>query len=603
MALRARRRQDASVPLAHIDYKWIALSNTTLGILMAALNASIVLIALPTIFNGININPLTPSNTSFLLWILMGYMVVTSTLLVTVGRISDMLGRVKMYTLGFAIFTVGSILLFLTPSTGTAGGLELIAFRIIQAIGGSFLFANSAAILTDAFPPRERGFGLGINQIAAIGGSVVGLVLGGILAAVHWRLVFLVSVPFGIIGTVWAYLMLRETATIRQHQRLDIWGNVTFAAGLTILLVGLTYGLLPYGGHSMGWTNPWVIAALAGGAVLLVLFGLIEVHTPDPMFRLDLFKIRPFAAGNVSALLGATARGGLQFMLIIWLQGIWLPIHGYSFSQTPLWAGIYMLPMMVGFLVAGPASGWLSDHFGARPFTTGGMLVATVAFVLLTLLPANFNYVPFALLLLLMGIGMGLFASPNTSSVMSSVPPEHRGVSSGMLATVQNAGMLMSMAVFFTIVIVGLSTHLPTALTSGLVRAGLPHGPAAAVGRVPPTAALFSAFLGYNPMAHLLPPGLLAHLSAATRVHLLSRSFFPGLIASPFMDGLRLAFYISAGMSFIAAVASLLRGKQYIRDLAAATPPFGGPPAPAAGDRSGTPETADRAGALSYEES
>ncbi|HZU14258.1 MAG TPA: MFS transporter [Chloroflexota bacterium] len=562
-----------------VHYKWIALSNTTLGILMATINSSIVLIALPTIFNGIHINPLTPGNTSFLLWILMGYMVVTSTLLVTVGRISDMLGRVKMYTLGFAVFTIGSILLFLTPSTGTTGGIELIAFRIVQAIGGSFLFANSAAILTDAFPPKERGFGLGINQIAAIGGSVLGLILGGVLAAVNWRLVFLVNVPFGIIGTVWAYLMLRETATIRAHQKLDIWGNVTFAAGLTVLLVGLTYGLLPYGGHVMGWTNPWVIAALAGGVVLLVTFAMIEVRTPDPMFRLDLFKIRPFAAGNISALLGATARGGLQFMLIIWLQGIWLPIHGYSFSQTPLWAGIYMLPMMAGFLIAGPVSGWLSDHLGARPFTTGGMLVATVAFLLLTFLPANFSYVPFASLLLAMGLGMGLFSSPNTSSVMSSVPPAQRGVSSGMLATVQNAGMLMSMAVFFTIVIVGLSATLPHTLGTGLLRAGLPAGAANGISHLPPTAALFSAFLGYNPMAHLLPPALLSHLPATTQAHLLSRSFFPSLIAAPFMDGLRLAFYVSAVMSAVAAVASLMRGRQYFHEVttpsAPVPPPFG----------------------------
>jgi len=562
-----------------VHYKWIALSNTTLGILMASLNSSIVLIALPTIFNGIHINPLSPGNTSFLLWILMGYMVVTSTLLVTCGRISDMLGRVKMYTLGFAVFTFGSILLFLTPGSGTTAGLELIAFRIVQAVGGAFLFANSAAILTDAFPPRERGFGLGINQISAIGGSVVGLILGGVLAAINWRFVFLVSVPFGIIGTVWAYAMLRETATIRAHQRLDIWGNVTFAAGLTVLLVGLTYGLLPYGGRTMGWTNPWVLAALIGGAALLLLFGLIEVRAVDPMFRLELFKIRPFAAGNISALLGATARGGLQFMLIIWLQGIWLPIHGYSFAETPLWAGIYMLPMMIGFLVSGPVSGYLSDHLGARPFTTGGMLVATVAFVLLTLLPANFNYLAFAVLLLAMGIGMGLFSSPNTSSVMSSVPPEHRGVSSGMLATVQNAGMLMSMAVFFTIVIVGLSARLPSTLTAGLMHAGLPAGPAHAIGHLPPTAALFSAFLGYNPMQHLLPPAVLGHLGTTSRALLLSRSFFPKLIASPFMDGLRLAFYVSAAMSLVAAIASLLRGKQYYHEAAepAAQPltPFG----------------------------
>jgi MFS family permease len=571
MAVRAQA--PSSTPrLAGIDYKWIALSNTTLGILMATLNSSIVLIALPTIFTGIHINPLTPGNTGFLLWILMGYMVVTSTLLVTCGRISDMLGRVKMYNLGFAIFTVGSLLLFLTPSSGSAGALELIGFRVVQAIGGSFLFANSAAILTDAFPPEQRGLGLGINQIAAIGGSVLGLILGGVLAAINWRLVFLINVPFGIAGTVWAYLMLQETAKIREHQRLDIWGNVTFAVGLTIALVGITYGLMPYGNQSMGWTNPWVIGALVGGVALLVIFGIIETRTDDPLFRLDLFKIRPFAAGNISAFLGSMARGGLQFMLIIWLQGIWLPIHGYSFSETPLWAGIYMLPMMIGFFVAGPVSGYLSDHYGARPFTTGGMGVAAVAFVLLTLLPADFSYPVFAILLFTVGIGMGLFASPNTSSVMSSVPAENRGVSSGMLATLQNSGMLFSMAFFFTIVIIGLSNSLPSTLQSGLIGAGLPAASARVIAHLPPTAALFSAFLGYNPMAHLVPPAVLAHLSAAKRAHLLGRSFFPTLIAPPFMTGLRAAFYVSAGMSAIAAIASFMRGRHYIHGVTESAP-------------------------------
>ncbi len=576
MAVRAQHA-DSVTHVGGVDYKWIALSNTTLGILMATLNSSIVLIALPTIFTGIRINPLTPGNTGFLLWILMGYMVVTSTLLVTCGRISDMLGRVKMYNLGFAIFTVGSLLLFLTPNSGSTGALELIGFRIIQAIGGSFLFANSAAILTDAFPAKQRGLGLGINQIAAVGGSVLGLILGGVLAAINWRLVFLINVPFGIVGTGWAYLMLRETAQIRKHQRLDIWGNVTFAIGLTIALVGITYGLMPYGHQNMGWTNPWVIGALLGGAALLVIFGVIETRVDDPLFRLDLFKIRPFAAGNISAFLGSMARGGLQFMLIIWLQGIWLPIHGYSFSQTPLWAGIYMLPMMIGFFVAGPVSGYLSDHFGARPFTTGGMIVATIAFVLLTFLPANFSYLPFALLLFVVGIGMGLFASPNTSSVMSSVPAENRGVSSGMLATLQNSGMLFSMAFFFTIVIIGLSSSLPATLQSGLVGAGLPAASARVIAHLPPTAALFSAFLGYNPMAHLVPAGVLAHLPAATRAHLLGRSFFPQLIAPPFMNGLRAAFYVSAAMSLIAAIASFMRGRHYIHGITEESAPASTP--------------------------
>ena len=545
-------------------YKWIALSNTTLGMLMATINASIVLIALPAIFNGLKINPLTPGNTSFLLWILMGYMLVTSTLLVTVGRISDMYGRVKMYRAGFAIFALGSILLFLTPSMGTTGGIEIIVFRVVQAIGGSFIFANSSAILTDAFPANERGFALGLNQVSAVVGSVAGLILGGVLAAIDWRLVFLVSVPFGVIGAIWAYMALHETASIKQHQKLDIWGNVTFGVGLTILLVGLTYGILPYGHNAMGWLNPWVIVAIVGGVGLLVAFAVIEVRVDDPMFNLELFKIRAFAAGNIAAWLGATARGGLQFMLIIWLQGIWLPIHGISFSQTPLWAGIYMLPMMVGFLVAGPLSGFLSDRFDPRIFSTGGMLLTTVAFILLSELPANFEYVPFGGLLLMIGIGMGLFASPNTSSVMSAVPPENRGIASGMLATLQNSGMLFSMAIFFTVLIVGLSAHLSSALFIGLAQAGIPATTAHATAALPPTAALFSSFLGFNPMAHLIPPSVLASLSPVARAHLLSRGFFPNLIAPPFKSGLTYAFDISAAMAFVAAIASLLRGPRFI---------------------------------------
>lgn len=554
-------------------YKWIALSNTTIGILMASLNTSIVLIALPAIFNGIRIDPLTPGNTSFLLWILMGYMVVTSTLLVTVGRISDMLGRVKMYNLGFAVFTIGSILLFLTPSSGSAGGIEMILFRVVQAVGAAFLFANSAAILTDAFPVEQRGFALGLNQVSAVAGSVAGLILGGVLAAFDWRLVFLVSVPFGVVGTVWAFVALHETASIRAHQRLDPFGNVTFGVGLTILLVGLTYGIMPYGGQPMGWTNPWVIAAIGSGVTLLAVFAWIETRVPDPMFKIELFQIRAFAAGNVAAWLGATARGGLQFMLIIWLQGIWLPIHGYNFSQTPLWAGIYMLPMMAGFLIAGPLSGYLSDRFDPRLFSTGGMLVSTVAFVFLSRLPANFSYLPFAILLFLIGMGMGLFASPNTSSVMSAVPAENRGVASGMLATLQNSGMLFSMAIFFTVIVVGLSTHLSAALFQGLVYSGLPTASAHVVALLPPTAALFSSFLGYNPMAHLIPSAVLAHLPGPARIRLLSRGFFAQVIAPPFMTGLSAAFYVSAAMSCVAAIASLLRGPRFIHGVHALTAP------------------------------
>ncbi len=583
-----RQRQQAHTPsqssgsqrAVSSGYKWIALSNTTLGALMAMINSSIILIALPAIFNGIGINPLAPAESTYFLWLLLGFMVVTATLLVTFGRISDMFGRVKMYNLGFAIFTVGSILLFITPGSGNTAALELIIFRLVQAVGAGFLFANSTAILTDAFPPEQRGLAMGINQIAAIAGSFIGLILGGVLAIFNWRLVFLVSVPFGIFGTAWAYLKLRETARIRAHQKVDWLGNITFAAGLTILLIGVTYGIEPYGKSPMGWGNPFVLGAIALGIVLLGLFVWIELHVDDPMFRLDLFRIRMFAAGNLAGFLSSLARGGLQFMLIIWLQGIWLPLHGYSFEETPLWAGIYMTPLLIGFIVMGPVSGWLSDRFGARFFSTAGMLVQVAGFIGLTFLPPNFNYVWFALLLLVLGIGSGLFAAPNTTAIMNSVPPETRGVSSGMRATFQNAGSLVSIGLFFSIVTVGLAAALPPALYSGLTKYGVPAAVANQIAHLPPTAALFGAFLGYNPIGALVPPQVLSHISPANRAVLLGKTFFPHLISAPFMVGLNAVFSIAAVMCLVAAIASLLRGKRYIHSpVARPAAAHGGAPA------------------------
>lgn len=541
------------------NYKWIALSNTTLGVLMATINSSIILIAMPAIFTGIGINPLAPGETNYFLWLLLGYMVVTATLLVTFGRISDMLGRVKLYNLGFAVFTTGSILLFLTPGTGNTAALEMVVFRLVQGVGAGFLFANSTAIITDAFPAHQRGMAMGINQMAAIVGSFLGLILGGILAVINWRLVFLVSVPVGVFGTIWAFLKLRETATIRANQKLDWPGNITFAIGLTVLLIGVTYGIEPYGASPMGWSNPLVIAALVGGALVLALFVWIELHVSDPMFRMDLFASRVFTWGNIAGFLSALQRGGLQFMLVIWLQGVWLPLHGYNYADTPLWAGIYMTPMLIGFIVLGPVSGWLSDHMGQQLFMVSGMMVNAVAFVGLTLLPANFDYRVFVVMLLLLGVGQGLFAAPNTTVVMNSVPRDQRGVGSGMRSTFQNAASLLSIGVFFSIVIAGLASALPSALANGLTAAGLPGAVVAKIAHLPPTAALFAAFLGYNPMGTLLPPAALHALPVASQAHLLSKQFFPTLIGSPFMEGMRAVFYLSAALCIIAAVASLVK--------------------------------------------
>ena len=552
--------------LAHIDYRWIALSNTTLGVFMAGLNGSVVLIALPAIFRGIGIDPLGPGESDYLLWTLVGYTLVTATLLVSAGRVSDMYGRVRLYNAGFAVFTVGSILCFFVQGQGNTAALELIVFRLVQGVGGAFLFANSAAILTDAFPPDQRGLAMGMNQIGMLAGTFGGLLLGGVLAAVDWRAVFLVSVPFGLLGTVWAYLMLHETATIRAHQRLDIPGNVLFAVGLTLVLVGFTYAIQPYGGASMGWGSPWVLGEIAGGLVLLGIFIVVERRVPDPMFRLELFRIRMFAAGNIAGFLSSLARGGLQLILIVWLQGIWLPLHGYTFENTPLWAAVYMLPMTAGFLLAGPLSGMLSDRYGARYFSTGGMLITAAAFVGFLMLPADFEYAPFALLLLMLGVGMGAFASPNTASIMNAVPPEHRGASSGMRATFQNVASSLSLTLIFTLVVAGLSASLPGALFGRLTAAGIPSSVATQISGIPPVGALFSAFLGYNPMASLIPPSVLAGLPAAARATVLSNSFFPQLLAGPFHDGLQIAFSVCVVLSLGAAAASWLRGRRYIHD-------------------------------------
>jgi EmrB/QacA subfamily drug resistance transporter len=545
-------------------YKWVALSNTTLGILMASLNGNIILISLPAIFRGMHVNPMAPEGVPYMLWMLMGYTVVTATLLVSFGRISDIFGRVRLYNLGFAIFTIASILLFLTPANGLNGMLIMIIFRLLQGVGAGFLFSNSTAILTDAFPSSERGMAMGLNQIAAIGGSLLGLILGGVLADINWRLIFLVSVPVGLFGTVWAYLKLKETGVIQEKQKIDWLGNSSFAIGLTVLLLALTYGIMPYGTSKMGWGSPMVILGIIVGLVLLVAFVFIEFKVKVPMFKLGLFRIRAFAFGNLSLFLSSIARGGLQFMLIIWLQGIWLPLHGYSFEATPLWAGIYMLPMMIGFFLMGPICGYLSDRFGARSFTTGGMILSVIGFVLLTLLPANFGYAPFVFILVILGCGMGMFAAPNTTAIMNSVPAESRGASSGMRATLQNTGMTLSMTLYFTIVILGLVYNLPPILYHGLIKVGISPAVAQQTAALPPTAALFAAFLGYNPMAQIIAPSVLAHLPKATRALLLGNKFFPQIIAPAVMSSLRIAFYISAVISLIAAIASYMRGKRYV---------------------------------------
>jgi MFS family permease len=542
-------------------YKWIALSNTTLAVLLATLDASITLIAMPSIFRGIHLDPLDAGNSFYLLWMVLGYLVVSSVLIVSLGRLGDMYGRVRIYNLGFVIYTVASLLLTIDWLTGRAGATYLIVFRIFQGIGGAFLLANSAAILTDAFPANQRGMALGINNIVGVSGLFVGLVLGGLLAPISWRMVFLISVPVGLFGTVWAYMKLEERSKPRPA-RVDWPGNVTFALGLILIMISITYGIRPWGTHATGWTSPRVLILLALGLLSLASFVAIERRSRAPMFSLSLLRIRAFTFGTLSTFLAAVARGGLLFMLIIWLQGIWLPQHGYTFADTPLWAGIYMLPLTIGMLVAGPTSGFLSDRFGARAFATGGMIGAAVSFALLWALPTNFSYPVFAAVLVLNGVSMGMFASPNRAAVMNSLPPGDRGAGGGMNQTFQNSAQVLSVGIFFSLMIAGLASTLSRTLYAGLRAHGASVSAALHVAHTPPVSVLFAAFLGYNPIQHL-GGSHLSSLSAPALATVTGRSFFPQLISAPFRSGLHAAFAFAIVACLVAAVASSLRGGRY----------------------------------------
>jgi len=547
---------------AHPFYKWVVLSNTTLGILLAAINASIVLISLPAIFRGIGLDPLQPHNVSYLLWMIMGYLVVTAVLVVPFGRLGDMFGRVRIYNLGFVVFTVAAIALSFDPFHLGGGAVWLIAWRVVQGVGGAMLMASSSAILTDAFPANQRGMALGVNMVAAVAGSFLGLLIGGFLSEIHWQAVFWVGVPIGVLGTIWSYRSLRELGS-KTSGRLDWAGLLSFGLGLTILLVGITYGIQPYGESSTGWTSPWVLGSIAIGLLLLVAFCFIELRAASPMVDIRLFKSASFGMGNLAGLMSSVGRGGLQFMLIIWLQGIWLPLHGYSFETTPLWAGIYLLPATFGFLVGAPFAGWLSDRFGARPLTVGGMLLMAVTFVALLMIPVNFDYWIFALLVFLNGLGGGFFTAPNTAAIMSSVPANQRGAASGVRSTFFNAGNSLSIGIFFSLMIVGLANTLPTAMYDGLRAQGVSGDVAHQVANLPPVGSLFAAFLGYNPIAELLGPSGALDAPGVNSEVLTGKTFFPQLITEPFHTGLTVVFVAAAVMMVVGAIASLFNPGRY----------------------------------------
>lgn len=560
----ARRR--GLTDQSHPGYKWIVLSNTTLGTLLATVNASIVLISLPAIFRGIGLNPLAPSNISYLLWMLMGYLVVTAVLVVPFGRLGDMFGRVRIYNIGFAAFTVAAIALSFDPFQLDGGAIWLIAWRVIQGVGGSMLMASSSAILTDAFPANQRGMALGVNMVAAVAGSFLGLLIGGVLSEWHWQAIFWVGVPIGLAGTIWSLRSLREIG-LRTPGKLDWAGTLTFGIGLTVLLIGITYGIQPYDQSTTGWTNPWVVGAIAGGLALLVGFCLVELRVAQPMVNIRLFRSTAFGMGNLAGLMSSMGRGGLQFMLIIWLQGIWLPLRGYDFESTPMWAAIYMLPITVGFLLAGPIAGWLSDRYGARPLTVGGMALMALSFVALVMIPVDFDYWLFALLIFLNGVGGGVFTAPNTAAIMSSVPATERGAASGVRATFFNAGSSLSIGIFFSLMIVGLAGSLPDALSNGLQEQGVSPSVAHEVASLPPVGSLFAAFLGYNPIAELLEPSHALQQPGVNAEVLTGQTFFPHLIIEPFHAGLVVVFVAAAVMMLIGLVASLFNPGRYAEEI------------------------------------
>jgi MFS family permease len=558
---RRRRRMDQDHPF----YKWIVLSNTTLGMLLASINASIVLISLPAIFRGIGLNPLAPANVGYLLWMLMGYLVVTAVLVVFFGRLGDMFGRVRIYNLGFAVFTVAAIALSFDPFHLGPGALWLIGWRVVQGVGGAMLMASSAAILTDAFPSNQRGMALGVNMVAAVAGSFLGLLIGGLLSEIHWQAIFWVGVPIGVLGTVWSFRSLKELG-VRTPGRLDWAGTVTFGVGLTALLTGITYGIQPYGDSTTGWANPWVFGSIALGVLLLVAFCFIELRVPQPMVNIRLFRSTSFGMGNLAGLMSSVGRGGLQFMLIIWLQGIWLPLHGYSFESTPLWAGIYLLPATFGFLAAAPLAGVFADRFGARPFTVGGMALMAASFIALMMIPVNFDYWVFAVFVFLNGLGGGIFTAPNTAAIMSSVPAAERGAASGVRATFFNAGSSLSIGIFFSLMIIGLANTLPSALSTGLQDQGVSAPVANEVANLPPVGSLFAAFLGYNPVAELLEPYHALQQPGVNAEVLTGQTFFPHLITEPFHSGLVVVFVAAAAMMVIGLIASLFNPGRYAEE-------------------------------------
>jgi EmrB/QacA subfamily drug resistance transporter len=426
-----------------MNYKWTALSNTIIGTLMASLDRNIILIALPAIALDLHTSLLT------LIWIVLIYWLVTASVLLNFGRLSDMFGRVKLYNMGFAFFTLGSGLCSISET-----GEQLIIFRIVQALGAAFLFSNSAAILTDTFRENERAKALGLNQTAIVVGSVIGLVFGGFLTSyLGWRSIFWVNIPIGTFATIWSYSKLRELGAIRK-EKIDWLGNITFAVGLSMILTGVTLA-------NFRFVSPFqIMLSIIGGVSLLIVFIIIEKKIPKPMFDLSLFKIRPFIGGNMAIFLNALARGAFTLIMSFYLQGPSMRLNSFE-------AGIYLIPVSAALAAFAPLSGWLYDKYKLGFFTVIGLLISAVGFFILTEIPVQTSFYEMLVPLIMIGAGMGIFASPNRALIMTSVPPTRRGISAGMSTTFVMIGNSFSIGMVFLIMTNIVPLHTAEQLFSG----------------------------------------------------------------------------------------------------------------------------------------
>jgi MFS family permease len=408
-------------------YQWTALSVTTVGALLASVQGSALLIALPNILTELHATFFT------IMWVLIGYLLITTVLTPVIGRLADIWGRKRLYNSGFALFALGSLVGGLAQPQ--FHGADLIVGRIIQGMGGALLVTNSTAIVADAFRKGQVGLGLGVNQIAGAAGFLVGPIIGGLLTEWSWRWVFLFNVPFAIFGALWGIWRLREPVRLASHQHIDWYGSAALTIGLTGVLLALSLFAFPM----FGQTANMVI--LAVGVLSLVLFGLIEPRIKEPIVQLRLFRDRLFALANLSGLLNGVARGAVLFLLIFFLQG--------PYGQNPLAAGLLLIPFGAAFMVVGPLSGRLSDRVGSRVLAPLGLGISSLALLGLSTIGPSTPYWMLAVFMVLMGGGSGLFVSPNTNAIMSSVTPQTRGAAAGILAMLNNTGSMLSIAIVF----------------------------------------------------------------------------------------------------------------------------------------------------------